>query len=56
MTLIDVIEMLCDWIATTKRMKDGDIFKSLEIQKERFGISGQLYQISCNTIKEVLCK
>jgi hypothetical protein len=51
MTLIDIIEMLADWQASTKRTKDGDIMKSLEIQKERFGISDQLYNILVNTVK-----
>ena len=50
MSLIDLIEMLCDWKAATLRTKDGDIYKSLEIQKERFKISDQLYQILLNTL------
>lgn len=31
MTLVDMIEMLCDWKAATERHNDGDILKSLEI-------------------------
>jgi hypothetical protein len=50
MTLIDLIEMLCDWKASTLRHKDGDIFKSLEINKKRFNISDQLYNILKNTM------
>jgi len=49
MNLIDIVEMLCDWKAATLRTKNGDIQKSLEIQKERFGISDQLYNILKNT-------
>ncbi len=49
MTLVDVIEMLCDWIAAGERTKDGTIEKSLAINKERFGLSPQLIQILTNT-------
>jgi Family of unknown function (DUF5662) len=51
MTLIDVVEMLADWKAATERHADGDLAKSLEIQKERFGISDQLLHILYNTAK-----
>ncbi len=50
MNLLEVVEMVCDWLAATKRVKDGDIFKSLEINKERFGIGDQLYTIIRNTV------
>ena len=53
MSLLDVIEMLADWKAATERMKDGDLGKSLEINKERFAISDQLYDILINTAKEL---
>lgn len=49
MTLVDLIEMLADWKAATERHDDGDIAKSLVIQKERFGISDQLLQVLENT-------
>jgi hypothetical protein len=49
MTLIDLLEMVCDWKAATARHADGCIQKSLEINKERFGIDDQLYKILCNT-------
>lgn len=49
MTLVDVVEMLCDWKAATERHEDGDLRKSLEIQKVRFGLSDQLCDILCNT-------
>lgn len=49
MTLFDVHEMLCDWIAVCQQ-RGGDIHKSLEINKQRFGIDDQLYQILKNTI------
>jgi hypothetical protein len=45
MDLFDIVEMLCDWMAAVKRHENGDIMKSLEINKERFGIDDQLYKI-----------
>jgi len=34
MNLIDVIEMFVDWYSATKRHADGDIYKSIKINKE----------------------
>ncbi len=53
MTVMDVIEMFCDWKAATQRMHDGNIRKSLEINKKRFALSEQLFQIFENTVKEL---
>lgn len=50
MDLIDVIEMLCDWKAATLRHDDGDIKKSLKINKKRFDIPPLLFDIFKNTI------
>lgn len=50
MTLVDVVEMLCDWKAATERHDDGDIMRSLEIQQERFGMGDTLTQILRNTV------
>lgn len=50
MNLFDLIEMMCDWKASSLRGKNGDLMKSLEIQKSRFNIDGQLYQILLNTV------
>lgn len=49
MTLVDVVEMLCDWKAATERHADGDLARSLEIQRERFGIADQLVSVLRNT-------
>ena len=49
MNLIDIIEMLCDWKASGMRHDDGDIFRSIEINQERFKISEQLTLILRNT-------
>ncbi|MFS1518583.1 DUF5662 family protein [Bacillus sp. SCS-151] len=51
MNLIDLVEMFCDWKAATIRHKDGDIRKSIEINKERFNMSDDLVQILKNTVK-----
>lgn len=50
MDLFDLIEMICDWKAAVMRHDDGDIYKSLEINKERFKIGDQLYSILKNTV------
>jgi len=51
MNLIDIIEMICDWYAATKRHADGDIMKSIEINQKRFGYGDELKQIFTNTIE-----
>lgn len=53
MSLIDLIEMLADWKAASLRHNDGNILKSLEINKVRFGISDQLFEILKNTVAEM---
>jgi Family of unknown function (DUF5662) len=52
MTLVDLIEMLSDWKAATERHEDGNLERSLEIQRDRFGLSDQLYSILRNTAAE----
>lgn len=47
--LFDLIEMFFDWKAATERHENGDIFKSIEINKERFNMSEQLCNIFRNT-------
>jgi hypothetical protein len=53
MSLLDVIEMLCDWKAAGERTKGGNIAVSLAHNKERFGISDQLMAILENTVREL---
>ncbi len=53
MTLMDLIEMICDWKAATKRHIDGCINKSLVINSKRFDIGHQLVQILRNTVEEM---
>jgi hypothetical protein len=52
MTLVDLVEMLSDWRAATKRNSNGNIRKSIEINAEKYNISPQLRKIMENTVKE----
>lgn len=53
MSLLDVLEMLCDWKAATERHADGDYGKSLNINRARFGIGDQLFFVIVATAKEL---
>lgn len=53
MTLMDVVEMFVDWKAATERHDNGDIYKSFDINKTRFKMSEQLYNIFKNTAKNL---
>ncbi|MDB4430962.1 DUF5662 family protein [Pseudomonadales bacterium] len=53
MGLLDIVEMLCDWLAAIKKHDDGNIEQSMAHNKKRFGISDQLHKIMWNTIKEL---
>lgn len=53
MDLFDVFEMIIDWKAASERHNDGDIYKSISINKERFNMSDDLAQILINTIKNM---
>lgn len=50
MNLADIVEMICDWKAATLRHADGDIYKSIEINKDRFRYSDDLKDIFTNTV------
>ena len=51
MSLVDIVEMLCDWKAATLRHNDGDLLKSIEINQERFKYSDELKHIMLNEAK-----
>jgi hypothetical protein len=53
MTLIDIIEMFCDWKASTLRHNDGNLLKSIDTNAERFNMDGQLRQILINTARMI---
>jgi hypothetical protein len=50
MDLIDMLEMLADWAASTKKNKNGNIHRSIEHNARRFNMSPQLAQIFTNTV------
>jgi len=49
MHLVDLLEMTCDWYASTKRHSDGDIHRSIDLNQKRFGLSDELTTILHNT-------
>lgn len=51
--LFDLIEMFFDWKAAGERHTDGNIYKSIEINKDRFGLSEQICQIFKNTAERL---
>jgi len=53
MTLIDLVEVLADWKASTAKNKNGNIRKSIEINAKRFNMSPQLTKIFENTVREL---
>ena len=50
MDLLQIIEMLSDWVAATKRNKNGNIHRSIELNTERFKMTPQLASILRNTV------
>ena len=50
MTVIDIIEMFCDWKSASLRHSNGNLKKSIELGKERFGMSKDLLGILENSI------
>jgi hypothetical protein len=54
MTLIDLMELLADWVAATERRPDGgDLAGSMEINRIRSGISDQLWRVLDNTARHL---
>ena len=53
MSLLDIVEMLCDWKAATMRHKDGSLARSIEQNQIRFGYSDELKAILLNTANEL---
>ena len=49
MTLVDIVEMFCDWVAATQRHDDGDIYKSIDHNRGRFEFGPVLECIFRNT-------
>lgn len=49
MTLVNILEMLCDWKAASMRHPDSNFIESIEKNQERFGYSDDVKQILINT-------
>ncbi len=54
MSLFDILEMICDWYASSRRHANGDIWKSIRLNQERFGYSDELRSILTTTVMELL--
>jgi hypothetical protein len=53
MNLVDLVELICDWTASAKRHEDGNIYRSININKERFNMSDDLVALLKNTVKDI---
>ena len=51
MDILQFVEMIIDWKAASMRHKTGSFQKSIEINKDRFGLSDQLVKMLENTAK-----
>lgn len=51
MDLLDVVEMMCDWLASTMKHKGSNINNSIEINQKRFNCSTDLKKILENSVK-----
>lgn len=56
MDLFDLVEMFFDWKAASKRHEDGNLLKSIDINKERFNMSDDLVAIFKNTENRIIEK
>ena len=53
MTLIDVIEMICDWKAAARRSPDKNLEDTLEYAFNKYEIGEQLARMILNTLSEL---
>ena len=51
MSLVQLLEMLCDWKAATMRHDDGDLERSIEDGAERFGYGDEIRGLLLNTAR-----
>lgn len=51
MDLIDLIEMICDWVSYKDDIRYTEASKLVEVQCDRFGFSEELKQLMINTIR-----
>ena len=50
MTIVDIVEMFCDWVSSSRRHDDGNIYESIKVNQKRFGLSDDIVQIFENTV------
>lgn len=51
MTLIDIVEMLCDWVAASNRKSGSPMEESVEFLADKYSFSEDLKDIFLNTIQ-----
>ena len=56
MTLIDIIEMICDWRAAARRSPDKAFADTLDYAYKKYGVNEQLRKIMENTFKSLRWK
>lgn len=56
MNLIQLTEMLCDWIAATRRHADGDIHRSIDQNAERFGYGEEITRLLHSSVDAILTR
>ena len=53
MGLLDLTEMLCDWKAATERHADGDLDRSITLNRERFGFGDEIERLLRRTAERL---
>lgn len=53
MSLLDMVEMLCDWKAATMRHADGDLDRSITVNAERYGFGPEIEGLIRNTAQDM---
>lgn len=51
MNIIDIVELIADWKASSERYNNGNLLKSIEINAKRFNMDEQLTEILMNTAR-----
>jgi hypothetical protein len=54
MSLLQLTEMLCDWIAAGRRHEDSDIHRSIDINAGRFGYGEEIRALLHNSVEPLL--
>jgi hypothetical protein len=53
MSLLDLLEMACDWKAASEMSPNGSFAGSIEYSRERFNLSDEMVRILENTGREL---